>query len=161
MAQNRLLKTTTTFLLHDNHEARYWHSWQARENLTASAEVACRTTLRRSFELVRFRVARTKAYGAAAGVAVAVAKAYQERLSQSKNTDQATTCFNSSALTIHDRMIRQPKLSGILIEADAIPRAENPFSGITPLLYILQWSQTEPRMFWALMASTISRVPST
>ena len=47
-------------------------------------------------------------------------------------------------------MLRKPKLSGMRLEADAISRAENPFDGITPLLYIVQRSQTEPRMFWAL-----------
>jgi hypothetical protein len=66
---------------------------QARETITASAEAVGRTTLQRIFEVVRFRVARIKAYGAAAGVAAAVAEAYRERLSQAKHTDQVTKCF--------------------------------------------------------------------
>ena len=39
----------------------------------------------RIFEVVRFRDARIKAYGAAAGVSVAVAKAYQQRRSSQEH----------------------------------------------------------------------------
>ena len=86
----RILTTTMTFLIHEHHEARYWYSVQARENITASAGVVCRTTLQRIFEVVRFRDARIKAYGAAAGVSAAVAKAYQEKLFQARSADHVT-----------------------------------------------------------------------
>ena len=47
-------------------------------------------------------------------------------------------------------MLRQPRLLELRLEADAGPRDENPFDGITTLLYIVQRSQTDPRTFWAL-----------
>ena len=62
--------------------------------------------------MVRLRVAPSRAYGAAVGVAPAVAKAYNERLSRAKNTDQVTKGFIDNALTIHGRMLRKPSLKG-------------------------------------------------
>ena len=57
-------------------------------------------SLQRISEVVRFRGARMKAYGAAAGVSAAVAEPYQERLSQAKITVQVTKGFIDNALTI-------------------------------------------------------------
>ena len=130
--RKHILSTTTTFLLHESHEARYWQPLQARETIAAHAELFCRTTLQRIFEVVRLRVARINA----------VANAYIERLSQAKSTDRVSKGFIDISLTIHNSMIRKPRLSGLLLEADEGPRAKNPFDGITSLLFILQRCQT-------------------
>ncbi|WP_353239637.1 hypothetical protein [Limnohabitans sp.] len=142
------LSTTTTFHLHESHEARYWASLQLRENAGATAEAVCRTSLQRIFEVVRFRSARVKVLGAPAGTAVAVAKAYSDKLYMANNGVQVTKSFIDVALTVHDRMFKRARIADVLVEADSGPRDSNPFESIYVLQAILSRGQTEPRIFW-------------
>ncbi len=87
-----------TILLNENHEARYWHSLQSRENITTSVKAVCRTTLQRLFAVVRFRAAWIKAYGAAAGVAAAVAKANPKRISYTMRSQSTTACSETQVV---------------------------------------------------------------
>ena len=142
------LSTTTTFYLHENHAARYWMSLQLREHAGATAEAVCRTSLQRIFEVMRFRDAVVKAFGAAAGTAAAVAQAYSEKLRVANNGVQVTKSFIDVALTVYDRMLKRPRIGAVLLEADAGPKEDNPFDSVYVLQACLSRGQTEPRIFW-------------
>ena len=142
------LSTTTTFHLHDSQEVRYWMSLQLREHASATAEAVRRTTLQRIFEVIRFREVRVKSCGPASGTAVSMAQAYSERLNVARNGAQVTKSFIDVALTVHDRMLKRPRIAAMLVQADAGIKESNPFEAISVLQAITSKGQTEPRIFW-------------
>jgi hypothetical protein len=146
--RNHVLSTTMSVLFHNDIDERYWVALQARENIGATSEAVCRTCIQRIYEVIRFRDIRIHTTGhSSAGSAQAVADAYKQLRMAGKDVLMPKT-FIDTALAIHERMLRRPRVADILLQADAGPKEANPFDGVYGLQAILSKAGTEPRIYW-------------
>ncbi|MFM7985041.1 MAG: hypothetical protein ACKPKO_37550, partial [Candidatus Fonsibacter sp.] len=107
-------------------------SLQLRESAGATTEAVRRTT-QRTLEVIRFREVRAKLCGLASGSAVSVAQAYSEKLHIYKNGVPVTKSCIDVAHTVHDRMLKRPRIVVVLLEAGVGQQESNPFESISIL----------------------------
>ena len=142
------LSVTINFCHYATQDDMYFASCQLRENMPQDHESMSRTALQRIYEIARFRDSQMRLYGASAGTATAVCRAYQ-RVKVAAGQVAYTPGAVDAAVTVMNRMLKIPLVQARLLEVhSAWPRGLNPFDSIHKLEVLMRKGKDQNGIVW-------------
>ena len=108
-----------------------------------------RTSLQKSYAIIRFCDQHVLAHGASSGTAAAIATAYSV-VRAAKGREHVSVGFVDTALTVHNRLLSHAPTAQLLLDLDNRPRGENPFDSSQVLQNIISKGKTSQGIHWVM-----------
>jgi hypothetical protein len=107
------------------------------------------TTLRRIYEVYHFKIRKEALQGKLG--AAKIAAMYKERMNRAETSEEVSTSFVDNAITIHERLLSQPRARDVLTQAEEEAKVgRNPFEHISKLLAVVQKTSSPEIATWVI-----------
>ena len=134
-----MLSTTTVFEVIENDDDIWRRAVQLRENTSVDQRAMYRSPFQRICEIISYKRRHEAVNGKLSSQGLA--KLYKEKGRVSED-EKLTDTYIDGALVVWNRALCQDNVMKIILEAEKLPPAENPFSKMHNLTAIVQRART-------------------
>lgn len=145
-----LLTCQVQFELHTNEDSMFWRSQQLRENVLTDFTGMYPTAFQRIMTVVSYKAKREAIVGKVS--AKALADSWRENVQMSSKAEHLSDTTIDNAVTVWTRLLGQPALRAVIMQADEELGHEGPFDSINKLHVIVTKGKTKENIAWIVLS---------